>query len=198
MTKDDLDLTIPAFLRRDPKSQPKRTAPSTDELGRRVIPMPVYDPTNDTWGKPKGMSLEEWNAGKQAKTEAKIARLKAIVPKGKKFGALPADFKLRPYRWDTRTGKWVANGEAPAKRESGLILNGKAPKQAPVRAKAPVDELGVKVASIPLGAEFKAFAKANHVWNDKYDALNPGLQRMNCVNRLRAQVKKGYSIKWPK
>ena len=198
MTKDDLDLTIPAFLRRDPKSQPKRTAPSTDELGRRVIPMPAYDPNNDTWLKPKSMSMEEWNASKQAKTDAKIARLKAIVPKAKRYGALPADFKVRPYRWDTRTGKWVANGEAPAKRESGLILNGKAPKQAPVRAKAPVDELGVKVASIPLGAEFKAFAKANHVWNDKYDALNPGLQRMNCVNRLRAQVKKGYSIKWPK
>jgi hypothetical protein len=197
MTKDDLDLTIPAFLRRDPKSQPKRTAPSTDELGRRVIPMPAYDPNNDTWLKPKSMSMEEWNASKQAKTDAKIARLKAIVPKAKRYGALPADFKLRPYRWDTRTGKWVANGEAPAKRESGLILNGKTPKPA-TKAKAPVDELGVKVASIPLGAEFKKFAIANHVWNDKYDALNPGLQRMNCVNRLRAQVKKGYEIKWPK
>jgi len=197
MTKDDLDLTIPAFLRRDPKSQPKRTAPSTDELGRRVIPMPAYDPNNDTWLKPKSMSMEEWNASKQAKTDAKIARRKAIVPKAKRYGALPADFKVRPYRWDTRTGKWVPNGAAPVQRESGLVMNGKTPKPA-TKTKAPVDELGVKAASIPLGAEFKKFAIANHVWNNKYDALNPGLQRMNCVNRLRAQVKKGYEIKWPK
>jgi hypothetical protein len=91
----------------------------------------------------------------------------------------------------------MANGEAPAKRESGLILNGSTPKQAPARAKAPVDELGVKVASIPLGAEFKKFAIANHVWNDKYDALNPGLRRMNVLNRLRAAIKKGYQVKWP-
>jgi hypothetical protein len=159
--------------------------------------MPAYDPNNDTWLKPKSMSMEEWNASKQAKTDAKIARLKAIVPKGKKFGALPADFKLRPYRWDTRTGKWVANGEAPAKRESGLVLNGSTPKQAPARAKAPVDELGVKVASIPLGAEFKKFAQANGCWDDKYDALNAGLRRMNAVNRLRAKVRKGYVVKWP-
>jgi hypothetical protein len=190
------DLTIPQFLRRDPAEAKRTPSTSVDGLGRPAIVMPKYDPANDTWGKPKGMSLEEWNARKQAQKEKSIAKLKAIVPKAKRYGAKPADFKTRPYRWDPNAGKWVPNGEAPTRLASGLVVNGNSPK-APAKSKAPVDELGAKVASIPLGAEFKKFAQANHVWNNKYDRLNPGLQRMNVVNRLRAEIKKGHQVKWP-
>jgi hypothetical protein len=168
------------------------------EANRPTLVLRPYDPATD-WSRPKGVSVEEWIARKEAKTQASLQKLKSCVPKSKRYGALPADFKTRPYRWDPRKGKFIPNGEAPARRESGLILNGRTPK-APREAKpkAPVDDLGVRVASIPLGAKFKAFAQANGVWQDRYDALNPGLQRMNVVNRLRAAVKKNAVIKWPK
>jgi hypothetical protein len=143
------------------------------------------------------MSLEEWNARKQEQKDKSIAKLKAIVPKSKKFGALPADFKSRPYRWDTRTGKWVPDGEAPAVLASGLIMTGKPAAAKAPKAKAPADELGVRVASIPLGLQFKQFALANDCWNVKYEQLSPGLQRMNAVNRLRAKVKRGHKVNWP-
>jgi hypothetical protein len=46
------------------------------------------------------------------------------------------------------------------------------------------------------------FATANGLWDDKYDALNVGMQRMNIGNRLRAAIKRGdmseKSVKWPK
>jgi hypothetical protein len=160
--------------------------------------MSKYDPNDLSldWYRPKGVSLEEWAARKQAQKEKSIAKLKAIVPKAKRYGAKPADFKTRPYRWDPNAGKWVPDGEAPTHLASGLVVNGSSPK-APAKSKAPVDELGARVATIPLGAEFKKFAQANRVWNDKYDRLNPGLQRMNVVNRLRAEIKRGHQVKWP-
>jgi hypothetical protein len=47
-------------------------------------------------------------------------------------------------------------------------------------------------------AHLQRFAKANDVWKDEYRHLNPGMQRMNCVNRLRAKVRKGHEIRWAK
>lgn len=32
------------------------------------------------------------------------------------------------------------------------------------------------------------------LWNDRWDALNPGMQRMNLANRVRAKVRKGETI----
>jgi hypothetical protein len=36
--------------------------------------------------------------------------------------------------------------------------------------------------------------QANGVWRASYAGLNPGMQRMNVGNRLRAAVKKGHGI----
>lgn len=45
--------------------------------------------------------------------------------------------------------------------------------------------------------KLKSFATANGVWDDKYASLpNPGLVRMNVVNRLRAKVRKGHAVVW--
>jgi len=194
------DLTIPQFLRRElTPAEQKRIERITVEGVRPTLVMSKYDPNDLSldWYRPKGVSLEEWATRKQAEQAKKIQRLKAIVPKAKRYGAKPADFKTRPYRWDPSAGKWVPDGEAPTKLASGLIINGNSKPAKPVRVKAPVDDFGARVATIPLGAEFKKFAQANHVWNDKYDSLNPGLQRMNVVNRLRAAIKKGQQVKWP-
>jgi hypothetical protein len=192
------DLTIPKFLRRDPAKQQQRVAAPVDELGRRVIPMPAYDPAADTWLKPKGMSLEEWNASKQVAKEKSIAKLKAIVPKAKRYGAMPADFKTRPYRWDTRRGKWVPDGEAPTKLASGLILTSKASAPKPARPEKS-DNLRIELMRYGQMAQLKAFAVANGCWDDKYGKLpNVGLVRMNVINRLRAKIRKGYEVKWPK
>ena len=42
------------------------------------------------------------------------------------------------------------------------------------------------------------FAKANSVWDAKYEMLNLGMARMNVANRLRTLVKKGYEVVWSK
>lgn len=44
--------------------------------------------------------------------------------------------------------------------------------------------------------KLRALAEANDVWNDKYARLNPGQQRMNVGNRLRAKIKKGEEVVW--
>jgi hypothetical protein len=41
-----------------------------------------------------------------------------------------------------------------------------------------------------------AFAIANDCWVSTYARLNPGMQRMNVVNRLRAKVRKGHEVVW--
>lgn len=67
------------------------------------------------------------------------------------------------------------------------------------RPKAPDDDLVADIkAKCTDDASLKAFAVANGVWDDKYDALpNPGLRRMNIVNRLRAKIKKQHVVVWP-
>jgi len=45
--------------------------------------------------------------------------------------------------------------------------------------------------------KLRRFALANDCWNPEYMKLNPGMQRMNVVNRLRAKVRRdAYEVKW--
>lgn len=91
----------------------------------------------------------------------------------------------------------------------GQVARGVAAQPAARRAAEPLpkpkpkDEMAEKVAEITNGKDGKldvkllvAFAKRNDVWDDKYSALNNGLQRMNVVNRLRGKIAKGYKPKW--
>ena len=57
------------------------------------------------------------------------------------------------------------------------------------------NEKGKVVRRIDTG-KLRALAEANEVWDDKYARLNPGQQRMNVGNRLRAKIKKGEDIVW--
>jgi len=45
-------------------------------------------------------------------------------------------------------------------------------------------------------AALKRFAKANSIWDDRYNHLNVGMQRMNVGNRLRGLVKKKMPVQW--
>jgi hypothetical protein len=47
-------------------------------------------------------------------------------------------------------------------------------------------------------AKLRALAEANGVWSDRYAGLNAGLARMTCSNRLRALVRRGSKIVWPR
>jgi hypothetical protein len=42
-----------------------------------------------------------------------------------------------------------------------------------------------------------AWAKANGLWDAKYEALNNGQVRMNCGNKARALLKRGQELRWP-
>jgi hypothetical protein len=68
-----------------------------------------------------------------------------------------------------------------------------------VKAKrtAPADDLVDELKRFGL-PELKHFAVNNGVWDDKYASLpNPGLVRMNVINRLRAKVRKtGHKVVW--
>lgn len=44
--------------------------------------------------------------------------------------------------------------------------------------------------------KLEEFARANGCWEDKYRFLNPGMQRMNICNRLRAKVRKDHTVIW--
>lgn len=68
----------------------------------------------------------------------------------------------------------------------------------PVKIRREPDELALRVAKFE-DAGLKTFAQLNGVWDDKYAMLpNPGLRRMNVLNRLRAKMKRepDYKVKW--
>ena|SRR5262245_65244078 len=44
--------------------------------------------------------------------------------------------------------------------------------------------------------KLRRFAQLNGCWVDDYKNLNPGQQRMNVGNRLRAKVRKGHEVIW--
>lgn len=49
-------------------------------------------------------------------------------------------------------------------------------------------------AALDLDA-MRKWGKEIGLWNDNWDRLNPGMQRMNLTNRVRAAVRKGAAIK---
>lgn len=77
----------------------------------------------------------------------------------------------------------------------GTVTGRLPPVEKPKRT-APDDDI-VDRLKAKTPEQLKSFAVANDVWDDKYDALpNPGLRRMNVVNRLRAKIKKGHKVAW--
>jgi hypothetical protein len=59
------------------------------------------------------------------------------------------------------------------------------------------DDLAARVRKANFdGPSFIRFAKQNGVWDAKYDKLNAGMQRMNCLNKLRAKVRAGHKVIW--
>lgn len=100
-------------------------------------------------------------------------------------------------KWIERIGD-ERHGVSPlAAKDRASPSAGKTPEPAPAPArKAPPDDLPERLKGYGP-AVLKAFAVNNGVWDDKYAALpNPGLVRMNVINRLRAKVKKGRQVKW--
>jgi hypothetical protein len=45
-------------------------------------------------------------------------------------------------------------------------------------------------------AKLREIAEANGVWDARYANLNPGMQRMDVANRLRALARHGAKLKW--
>lgn len=67
------------------------------------------------------------------------------------------------------------------------------------------DEIATKLSAYVKGkdgktdtAKLRRLAVANGIDFDRYTALNPGQQRMNVGNRLRALSRKGGAISWPR
>lgn len=58
-----------------------------------------------------------------------------------------------------------------------------------------IDEAGETRTSPAL---LRKVAQLNNVWNPAYASKNVGMQRMNVGNRLRAIIRKGGEVVWPK
>lgn len=197
-------LDIPAFLRRPlTPAAAARMARIVAELRTPTLNLRPYDPAAD-WSRPKGVSAEDWAARKAEANARSLQRLKNCVPKAKRFGALPPDYSRETHRWDPRRGKFVRDAHV-TKLASGLVIN--APAAAPVAVAAPAvtsarakrpdpfADVVARVRGLPP-PKFKEFALANGCWDGRYAELPAGLQRMNVVNRLRAKLRKGHSVKW--
>lgn len=77
-------------------------------------------------------------------------------------------------------------------------LPDKRPEPAPTKPtrKAPPDDLPERLKEFGL-SELKNFAQRNGVWDERYIVLpNFGLIKMNCINKLRAKIKKGHAVIW--
>ena len=152
--------------------------------------------------------------------QASLAKLKRSVERNKgRRDALPKDFNSRDYRWDPRKCQFVPDELAYLSRPPSPLVEKVEPKVAPrpkplanlkKRADGRVgltldkgrpskDDLPERIKA-RYGMDVKAlkkFAQANGVWEEKYLKLpNPGLVRMNVVNRLRAKARKGHVVKW--
>ena len=42
----------------------------------------------------------------------------------------------------------------------------------------------------------RKLAEVNNCWNSAWTRLNPGMQRMNTGNKLRAKIRRGETVKW--
>lgn len=106
---------------------------------------------------------------------------------------LPEDDKLAPLP-KMKVPERVKEKDMPNRRGVAMAAyNDKINKQ---NKPKPDDDIVDRLKAL-TPEQVKAFAVANGCWDDKYDAMpNPGLQRMNVINRLRAKVKKGYKVVW--
>ena len=193
--RDDLD--IPDFLRR-PMTDAVRARLDKLSKEQHVVSLITRTTLNDDWMRPRSVSLDDWQARQQEKDAARAVRRQQQQLKRNSRDALPKDFNTFDYRWDPRMSRFVRDQFAHLsgiKRQSGLVINDKGLKASkPVKQ---VDDLAATLARV-CGldvAKLKQFATANGVWQDKYMQLpNPGLIRMNVLNRLRAAIRKGHKL----
>ena len=192
-------LNIPAFLLITPSERrawwehnPPQAMPRDAFIPRKYEPSPEIEEERRQQSLRKIDKMKNRLAAKQASLETRAAIRSGM-------------------RWDPRKGKFVPDGVPQMSRppftreqiEAGIkepLAKNPAPSAPRVVAVKHVDDLGARVSEHCGGdaAKLKAFARANGVWDDKYASLNPGLQRMNVVNRLRGKVKKdsNFKVKW--
>jgi hypothetical protein len=187
---------IPAFLRITPKFEKRRIAARNampPAMSMRFVPEPRKTINVDP------AVLAEFEALQRAKSMRSINRMKAKQE-------TPKD--LTGYVWHTGLCKWVRDplisdaklAEIKAKNDTSLVTTDRKPVEKS-KAKGAADDLGARLAEYATDdAKLKKFGLANGVWDDKYLSLpNPGLRRMNVMNRLRNKIKKdaGYKVVWP-
>lgn len=195
------DDAIPQFLRLTAAQRAdawKRTPPKAFVF---IEPKPALDPRAA-----EAIAAIETGKEQQRRFKQEQKRLKANAR-----DALPADFNLIDYRWDPAKGRFVRDdiGARMWRAERGLVVDIKPNAKPEGKKKAPaVADSGIasQLATYTHSAlgidlvKLKKFAKANGVWQDKYDDLpNNGLRRMNVLNRLRGKINKdaGYKVVWP-
>lgn len=71
-----------------------------------------------------------------------------------------------------------------AMKDAFLTLTRDVPTAKGTRSEAALDVAAMREWGVAIG-----------LWNDKWDRLNPGMQRMNLTNRVRSAVRKGADIK---
>lgn len=207
-TRDPLDipdyLRIPAAVRRAAWDKAPPVASS-------FVPVAV-----------KAASLDIEAFRQQLEQDRRTARDNHFARLKAKKASVPVDHEVM--RWDAGKNRFVTDpyyvrlrDEARAARlaSSGVVetpatnhvargLRKMLEASRPAAKSKAVDDLGARVIehTAPDGqfdpARLRKFAEANGVWDDKYAALNNGLQRMTVVNRLRGKVGKGHKLVWPK
>lgn len=71
-----------------------------------------------------------------------------------------------------------------AMKDAFLTLSRSVPTKTGTRSEPALDVVAMREWGVAIG-----------LWNDKWDRLNPGMQRMNLTNRVRSAVRKGADIK---
>ena len=169
--------------------------------------------------KPKGVSDTEW-AERQAALKAKsLVKLRNRIDKSKRRDAKPKDYDPERHRWNPAKGRFEVDrlvllreqwaeeerrAASPLVEMRATVAGVTVEKIKRTSRKVAIDspitkgsELATSVAVYNTRDKLAAFAKANGCWDDKYDKLpNPGLIRMNVLNRLRAKIRKGHKVIW--
>lgn len=108
---------------------------------------------------------------------------------------LPDDDKLAPLPKMKKLER-EAEDHAAQVEASRSFIEAQRQREAKPKRPPPDDDIVDRLKAL-TPEQVKAFAVANDVWNEAYDALpNPGLIRMNIVNRTRAKTRKGYKVVW--
>lgn len=208
MTFADDDLSIPDFLRVSEADRAKARAKQAETASPapRFVPAPI-DPS----------IAARHEAIRKEKAARKIAKLKNHLAKKNDRGAKPKDYDPDRHIWNPAKGRFevdklVLLREQWAEQErraasplvemrnvaAGIPVQTAKPASTPRMAKPPKqpDDLAARAATYDR-PQLVTFAKANGCWDDKYSKLpNPGLVRMNVINRLRAKVRKGHKVIW--